>query len=68
MTGEVKSYSPAHGYGFITADGIDYWFHISQWRAINAYPKVGLKVFFEPLVTSKWYRTAKIRLEEDLHE
>ena len=56
MKGKVKSYSPSHGYGFITSDGVDYWFHITQWREINQYPKLGMQVDFESEKTSKGNR------------
>ena len=62
MIGAVKSYSPSHGYGFVTANGADYWFHINQWREINSYPKIGLSVDFEPQTTNKGNRVSEIKV------
>jgi len=64
MTGAVKSYSPSHGYGFVTANGVDYWFHINQWREINAYPKIGQEVVFEPEKTNKGNRVTGLKVRK----
>ena len=61
MTGEVKSYSPAHGYGFITSGGVDYWFHINQFREINKYPVIGMKFEFDPVTTDKGKRVLRVK-------
>ena len=64
MQGKVKSYSPQHGYGFISADGKDYWFHINQFREINAYPKVDTEIEFDPVTSKKGLRTANMKVKE----
>lgn len=60
MTGEVKSYSPQHGYGFITSNGEDYFFHSKQWD-FRTPILVGTRVEFEPDATCKRARVGKIR-------
>jgi len=65
MQGKVKSYSPQHGYGFIDSEGNDYWFHINQFREINAYPKVGDAIEFDPVTSKKGLRTANMKVKEN---
>lgn len=61
MKGEVKSYSKTVlGYGFIKAKGIDFFFHIKEWKEDKP-PVVGDKVEFEPTETSKGKRALQIR-------
>lgn len=55
MTGTVKSFSPANGYGFIDTDKGEYWFHASEWMGRER-PQVGDKVDFMPLNTEKGKR------------
>ena len=61
MTGEVKSFSPFHGYGYITVAGVDYWFHNKDWMLRIPLVK-GLKVDFEPYDSTKGLRASKIKL------
>ena len=62
MTGEVKSYSVKHGYGFITKDGKDYRFKAQDWTLRYA-PVQGITVEFDPVSTDKGYRARNIRKE-----
>lgn len=50
MKGIIKSFSRTRGYGFITAENEDYFFHISK---INFNPVVNDPVEFKPKVTKK---------------
>ena len=59
MTGKIKSFSPAHGYGFIDA-GKDIYFHRQQWLS-EGLPMVGQDVFFLLKKTDKGLRAFKIR-------
>lgn len=64
MTGEIKSFSPFHGYGYITVAGIDYWFHNEDWM-LRIPPVKGLKVDFEPYDSAKGLRASKINIRTD---
>ena len=63
MTGTVKSFSPANGYGFIDTDKGEYWFHASEWMGRER-PQEGDKVDFAPMDTPKGkraYIVSKVR-------
>ena len=61
MTGEVKSHSKQHGYGFLTDDnGEMYFFHNTEWY-LPIPPVKGLRVEFEPYETEKGMRAEKVR-------
>ena len=55
MTGTVKSFSPAKGYGFIVSKQGEYWFHISEWMGKER-PNLGDSVDFFPATTGKGQR------------
>jgi len=58
MKGIIKSYSKAHGYGFIVADGEEYFFHATS----HLYkPRVGSEVEFEVFEHPKGKRATKVR-------
>ena len=60
VRGIVKSFSPLHGYGFISGnDGENYFFHNDEWN-IRIPPSEGLKVMFEPTKTPKGLRALNI--------
>ena len=61
MTGEVKSYNPRTGYGFITSEGVDYFAHFSQWQERVPFTK-GLVVEFTPKETPKGIAATAIRI------
>lgn len=63
MTGEVKSYSSKHGYGFITKDGKDYRFKAQDWELRFA-PVEGIRVEFDPVTTDKGFRARNVRKEK----
>ena len=60
MTGEVKSYNTRKGYGFVVADGQDYFISHREWQ-YRLPPAPGLKVEFVPIKTDKGLRATKIR-------
>lgn len=59
MTGKIKSFSPAHGYGFIECNGKDIFFHILDFKGDT--PSVGTKVWFETYESRKGLRAKNIR-------
>lgn len=63
MIGEVKSYSVKDGYGFITADGQDYFICHKDWE-YRLPPTPGLRVEFIPKRTDKGLRAMQIRKEK----
>ena len=62
MTGKVKSFSPKKGYGFIVAEGNEYWFHASEWAG-NGKPQAGDEVNFTLVTTQKGRRAFLITKE-----
>jgi len=60
MTGEVKSYSVRNGYGFIVADGQDYFISHKEWE-YRLPPTPGLRVEFVPKQTDKGLRAFAIK-------
>lgn len=65
VNGTVKSFSPLHGYGFISGtDGENYFFHNDEW-SVRVPPTEGLKVMFEPTKTPKGLRALNIRTKRD---
>lgn len=60
MKGNVKSFSPRNGYGFITAGGIDYFIHAKDWQ-YRLPPTAGLRVEFVPERTDKGMKATQIR-------
>ena len=61
MRGKVKSFSPTHGYGFITAGDTDYFFHILQCKEkVNT----GDTVLFDLKTTPKGVRAIRVRREK----
>ena len=63
MNGEVKSYSPQHGYGFITKDGVDFFFHAHDWT-LRIPPCEGLRVQFDPQESDKGMKASNVRKEK----
>jgi len=63
MTGEVKSYSPKHGYGFITHDDVNFFFHIMDWK-LRVPPCVGLRVAFDTKESNKGMKAINVRKEK----
>ena len=63
MQGRVKSYSVRSGYGFITADGQDYFLCHTEWE-YRLPPIPGLKVEFVPKTTDKGLRAYGVRKGE----
>ena len=66
MKGRVKSFSPKDGYGFITADGIDYFIHSKDWP-YRMPPVAGLEVEFVPKRTDKGYRATNVKRKGEAH-
>ncbi len=63
MRGRIKHYSGAKGYGFITVDGIDYFFmHTDFIEKKNGYCKVGNNVSFNPVNSIRGLRATEIRV------
>ena len=62
MTGTIKSFAPSRGYGFIVAEGNEYWFHASEWAG-NGKPQAGDEVNFIPATTQKGRRAFLITKE-----
>ena len=60
MTGEIKSYSPKHGYGFITKDDVDFFFHIK----LRIPPCKGMRVEFDTKESSKGMKAINVRKEK----
>jgi len=60
MTGRIKSFSRAHGYGFIEFDGKDIFFHILDYKGQGT-PSVGTTVWFETYESRKGLRAKNIR-------
>ena len=61
MKGQIKSFSPKHGYGFISADdGKEYFFHILQWKGTD-HPEIGTWVLFSTIETRKGIRAKNVR-------
>lgn len=61
MQGIIKSFSKSvQGYGFITAEDQDYFFHITEWQE-EAPPIAGEKVDFVPTETGKGMRALLVR-------
>ena len=60
MNGEIRSYSPAHGYGFVTSNSTDYFFHASEWLS-EGKPMTGDKVTFFIKKSMKGPRAVKVR-------
>ena len=61
MTGKIKSFSPQHGYGFITSETDEiFFFHATEWKPLSK-PLRGMAVEFEPAITEKGSRAKNIR-------
>ena len=60
MTGQITSYSPKHGYGFI--DG-SIFFHIKQWD-LRIPPVIGLDINYEVEETAKGQKAVNITRKE----
>lgn len=60
MIGKVKSFSRLHGFGFIEADGKEYYFHIKNCQGV---PAVGSIVKFKPIKTEKGNAALSVRGE-----
>ena len=60
MNGEVKSFSPKHGYGFIVSDEKEYWFHVKSW-GLRLPPAEGIRVSFDPVTTPKGLRARNVK-------
>ena len=61
MKGQIKSFNPKHGYGFITAeDGEEYFFHILQFKGVDK-PQAGMWVLFSIIETKKGMRAKNVR-------
>lgn len=60
MIGEVKSYSIRNGYGFVVADGQDYFISHKEWL-YRLPPTPGLKVEFVPKRTDKGMRATAVK-------
>lgn len=58
MKGTIKSYSERHGYGFVTNEEGDFFFHIKQ---CDFFPDAGDQVEFESKVTEKGQKAVRIR-------
>lgn len=59
MTGKIKSFSRAHGYGFLTSEGKDIFFHILDFKGDT--PTVGTTVWFETYESKKGLRAKNIK-------
>lgn len=57
MIGKVKSFSPVHGYGFIEADGKEYYFHAKN---CQGRPEIGDVVKFKGFETPKGYAAIRV--------
>lgn len=57
MKGVVKSYSRSHGYGFVLANGDEYFFHAKDLH----HPQIGSMVEFKAINTQKGKRATQIR-------
>lgn len=53
MTGVIKSFSPIHGYGFISAADKEIYFHAKDFEGR---PRIGSEVEFKVIKTDKGYR------------
>ena len=62
MKGKVKSYSRAHGYGFLDTEDGDIFFHIQDWGLPES-PKPGVRVDFKKVTNKKGFRAISIRRE-----
>lgn len=60
MKGQIKSFSPKHGYGFIAAEGQEYFFHTLQWKG-DERPQAGMWVLFSIIETKKGLRAKNVR-------
>ena len=59
MTGTIKSYSPQHGYGFVTTDdGQELFFHVLQCKVK---PEAGMRVQFHIKETTRGTRAVGLR-------
>lgn len=58
MKGIVKSYSRSHGYGFVLADGEEYFFHATDHLHK---PRVGSEVEFDLAEHKKGRRAVNVR-------
>ncbi len=62
MEGTIKHYSGKKGYGFITSEQQDYFFLQTDFIAKpNGFCKVGNKVIFSPMNSSKGLRATQIQ-------
>lgn len=62
MRGRIKSYSARNGYGFITADGQDFFLLHKEWE-YRLPPTPGMMVDFVPKQTDKGLRATSVRKE-----
>jgi cold shock CspA family protein len=69
MTGTIKALVHAKGYGFIAADGVDYFFHLSALENVMFKElREGLAVRFEEEYSDRGPRAASVCICVDVRD